>query len=103
MNKIDPNKEIINQLRKQNAILADILKELRELNANSKPPVKVTEDDIEEGFIPKLRDNERTRDICHFVQRRTCYTFHKGVCVESRPASSADIYMYRNADRGETA
>lgn len=88
-------KQIINLLRKQNAILADISKKLDLVCAGGETKeLNLPNADM----IPVLTANEKTLDICRVVKNGILYTFSYGNCIESRKASNFESYVFRSAD-----
>lgn len=89
-------KQIISLLRKQNAILADIYREIKKDNHND---IMLNSTDIPaEKTAIELLPNERVLEVCHVIKNNMKYTYSKGKCIEVKPATPTDCYMYRNID-----
>lgn len=99
-------RELVKLMRKNNAILADISKKLDVVIGDSK---KISLEDktiqekaleaikqVDNSYIPKLNDNEKTLEICHVVKDGVKYTFNNGKLIEENKATPLDCYLYRN-------
>ena len=94
-------KYIVNLLRKQNAILADISKKLDVVVNRIKTDAESELDDSNDilpDMIPRLTDNEKSLAICRVVKDGILHTFNYGNCIESRKASEFEKYICRSAD-----
>ena len=106
-------RELVKLMRKNNAMLADISKKLDRIMGDG-PKLKIDpqfspEDEaiqekaleaikqVDNSYIPKLNDNEKTLEICHVVKDGTKYTFNNGKLIEETKATPLDCYLYRNA------
>lgn len=97
-------RELVKLMRKQNAILADISKKLDRIDPQFSPEDKAIQEkaleaikQVDNSYIPKLNDNEKTLEICHVVKDGTKYTFNNGKLIEENKATPLDCYLYRNA------
>lgn len=104
--------DLIKLTRKNVAIMAEINKKLDKIIYNEpkekkKMPnpdltdiqekAKAAIEEVEDSFVPKLNDNEKTLEICHVVKDGTLYTFNKGKMVDEKKATPLDCYLYRKA------
>lgn len=94
-------RELVKLMRKSNAILADISKKLDVVIG--KPEDKAIQEkaleaikQVDNSYIPKLNDNEKTLEICHVVKDGVKYTFNNGKLIEENKATPLDCYLYRN-------
>ena len=81
---------LIVQQKKTNALLEEILKELRkgdELNTMQNP----------NDGVPELLDNEKNIPFARVVKNGYIYTFCYGRYLERKEATPQEIYMYRDA------
>lgn len=99
-------RELVKLMRKNNAMLADISKKLDRIMDDGpiSPEDKAIQEkaleaikQVDNSYIPKLNDNEKTLEICHVVKDGTKYTFNNGKLIEENKATPLDCYLYRNA------
>lgn len=99
-------RELVKLMRKNNAMLADISKKLDRIMEDGpiSPEDKAIQEktleaikQVDNSYIPKLNDNEKTLEICHVVKDGTKYTFNNGKLIEETKATPLDCYLYRNA------
>ena len=99
-------RELVKLMRKNNAMLADISKKLDRIMGDgpASPEDKAIQEkaleaikQVDNSYVPKLNDNEKTLEICHVVKDGTKYTFNNGKLIEETKATPLDCYLYRNA------